>query len=74
MVIQPMGDRETYLVMNVYGPQRMDYKLILEDLMLTNKEMIAIILPFGGSDHWPVQLEVQGIGTPKNKPFRFENI
>lgn len=24
VVIQPVGDRETYLVMNVYGPHRMD--------------------------------------------------
>eukprot|EP00253_Pinus_taeda_P004077 PITA_04077 len=42
--------------------------------MLVDKEMIARILPFGGLDHWPVQLEVQGIGTPKKRPFRFENI
>eukprot|EP00253_Pinus_taeda_P002158 PITA_02158 len=42
--------------------------------MILNKEMIARILPFGGSDHFPVQLEVQGIGTPENRPFRFENI
>eukprot|EP00253_Pinus_taeda_P015016 PITA_15016 len=160
VVIQPVGDRETYLVTNVYGPHRMDDKLrfldslvelrdrhvgvpwiiggdfnmikslsnkkggtrtlskdsiafqtfidnmklvdtdmsnglftwnnkrggesqvaskldrfiISEDLMLNDKEMIARILPFGGSDHWPVQLEVQGIGTPKNRPLRFENI
>eukprot|EP00253_Pinus_taeda_P010316 PITA_10316 len=36
--------------------------------------MIARVLPFGGSDHWPIQLEVQGMGTPKNRPFIFENI
>eukprot|EP00253_Pinus_taeda_P031662 PITA_31662 len=48
--------------------------IISEDLMLNNKEMVASILPFGGSDHWLVQLEVKGIGTPKNNPFRFENI
>jgi len=53
---------------------KLDRFIISKDLMLTNKEMIARILPFGGSEHWPVQLEVQGIGTPKNKPFRFENI
>jgi len=27
MVIQPIGDRDTYLVTNVYGPQRMGDKL-----------------------------------------------
>eukprot|EP00253_Pinus_taeda_P003282 PITA_03282 len=159
VVIQHVGDREIYLVTNVYGPQRMDDKLrfidslmdlkaryadipwilsgdfnmikslsekkggtrniskdslafqnfmdsmklvdivssnglftwnnkrgeslvaskldefiISKDLMLNNKEMAASILPFGGSDHWPVQLEVKGIGTPRNRPFRFENI
>eukprot|EP00253_Pinus_taeda_P017644 PITA_17644 len=42
--------------------------------MLNNKEMAASILPFGGSDHWLVQLEVKGIGTPRNRPFRLENI
>jgi len=53
---------------------KLDRLIISEDLMLTNKEMIVRILPFGGSDHWPVQLEVLGIGTPRNRPFRFENI
>jgi len=53
---------------------KLDRFMISEDLMLTNKEMIARILTFGGSDHWPVQLEVQSIGTPRNRPFRFENI
>eukprot|EP00253_Pinus_taeda_P016024 PITA_16024 len=53
---------------------KLDRFLISEDLMLIGMDMTMIILPFGGSDHWPVQLEVQGIGTPKNKPFRFENI
>ena len=34
MVIQPVGDKETYLVTNVYGPQRMDDKLkFLDSLM-----------------------------------------
>ena len=27
MVIQPVGDRNTYLVTNVYGPQRLDDKI-----------------------------------------------
>eukprot|EP00253_Pinus_taeda_P004728 PITA_04728 len=52
----------------------LDKFIISEDLMLIDKEMIVRVLPFGGSDHWPVQLEVQGIGTPRNRPFRFENI
>lgn len=35
---------------------------------------MAQVLPFGGLDHWRIQLEIKGIGTPRNKPFRFENI
>eukprot|EP00253_Pinus_taeda_P030070 PITA_30070 len=158
VAIQPVGDKETCLLTNVYGPQRMDEKLkflnsledlrdrhaelpwilggdfnmikslskkkggtrikskdslafqtftdnmklvdivtsnglftwnnkrggesqvasnldrfmISKDLILIDKEMTARVLPFRGLD--PVQLEVQGIGTPRNKPFRFENI
>eukprot|EP00253_Pinus_taeda_P030821 PITA_30821 len=160
VVIQPVGDRQTFLVTNIYGPQRIDDKLrfldslvdlrdthadtpwimggdfnmikslsekkwgtralskdivafqtfsynmnlvdtnrntglftwnnkrggeshvaskldrfiISEDLMLIDKEVTTRFLPFGGLDHWPVQLEIKGIGTPRNKPFRFENI
>eukprot|EP00253_Pinus_taeda_P002831 PITA_02831 len=36
---------------------KLDKFIISEDLMLTDKEMIVRILPFGGSDHWPVQME-----------------
>jgi hypothetical protein len=32
----------------------------------------ATILPKSGSDHWPVQLWIDTIATPKFKPFRFE--
>lgn len=53
---------------------KLDRFIISEDLILIDKEIIARVLPFGGSDHWPVQLEVQVIGTPGNRPFRFENI
>ena len=42
--------------------------------MLTDKELTVRLLPFGGSDYWHVKMEVHGIGTPKNRPFRFENI
>jgi len=33
VVVQPMGDKEMYLVTNVYGPQRMDGKLKFLDSM-----------------------------------------
>ena len=34
MVIQPVGDRDTYLVTNVYGPQRLDDKLRFLDSLI----------------------------------------
>ena len=160
LVIQPLGDRETYMITNVYGPQKLEDKLklltspeelreryrdmpwilegdfnmiksltekkggtrtlgrdsisflnlinkmrlvdaetingtftwnnkrggasqvaskldrfmISEDLFLTCFDMLALILPLGGSDHWPVQLEATFMGTLRNIPFRFENV
>ena len=37
---------------------KLDRFMILEDLMLIDKEMVVRIRPFGGLDHWSVQLEV----------------
>ena len=37
---------------------KLDRFIISYDLMLIDKEMIAKLLPFGGSGHWTVQLEV----------------
>lgn len=37
---------------------KLDRFIISEDLMLNDKEMVARVLPFVGSDHYPVQLEV----------------
>ena len=48
---------------------KLDKFMISEDVMLNDKEISARILPFGGSDHWQVHLEVQSIGTPWNRPF-----
>ncbi len=48
--------------------------IISEDVTLTVLDMSAIILHFRGSDHWPIQLEDSFIGSPRNRPFRFENI
>eukprot|EP00253_Pinus_taeda_P013113 PITA_13113 len=53
---------------------KLDSFIISEDLLLTGLDMSALILPFRGSDHWPVQLEATFMGTPRNKPFRFENV
>lgn len=53
---------------------KLDKCLISEDLMFTNSEIVVSVLPFGGSDHWLIQLEIKGIDAPKKKPFIFENI
>jgi endonuclease/exonuclease/phosphatase family metal-dependent hydrolase len=48
---------------------RLDHFLISENLMLEGPLIEANILPKSGSDHWPVQLWVDTIATPKYKPF-----
>lgn len=53
---------------------KLDRFITLEYLILTGLDMSAMILPFGGSDHWPIQHEASCIRTPRNIPFRFENI
>jgi hypothetical protein len=40
--------------------------------MLEGPLIEANILPKLGSDHWPVQLWMDMIATPKLKPFHFE--
>jgi len=52
---------------------KLDRFIILEDLLLSGHNMNAWIIPFEGTDHWPVQLEASFIGTLRNIPFRFEN-
>ena len=52
---------------------KLDRFIISEELFLSSPTMTASILPFRGSDHWPVQLEASFMGTPKKKPFSFEN-
>eukprot|EP00253_Pinus_taeda_P031182 PITA_31182 len=53
---------------------KLDRFLISEDIMIADKEVIVRVLPFGGSDHWTIQLDIKGIGTPRSRPFKFENI
>ena len=33
---------------------KLDRFIILEDLLLTGLDLTALILPFGGSDHYPI--------------------
>ena len=42
--------------------------------MLINSEITTRIIFFGGSDHCPIQLKIKGLDSPRNRPFRFENI
>ena len=53
---------------------KLDRFMISEELMLIDKEIIARLLPFGGSNHWTIQLEIKGMVSPRNRPFRFKNI
>ena len=51
---------------------RLDRFLVSESLLLEGNIMSSEILPSGGSDHWPISLQVSISGTPKNRPFHFE--
>jgi hypothetical protein len=51
---------------------RLDRFLISESIIMQGLTLDYNILPWGGSDHWLVQLEAGFQTTPKNKPFRFE--
>lgn len=59
---------------NAQVASKLDRFLISKKLMLTNSKISMSFLPFGGTDHWLIQLEIKGIDAPKNRPFRFENI
>lgn len=49
IVIQPVADKETYLVTNVYGPQRMDDKLrLLNSLKSLRDRHVGIPWILGG--------------------------
>eukprot|EP00253_Pinus_taeda_P032686 PITA_32686 len=52
---------------------KLDRFLVSENLLLDGTVVESNILPSGGSDHWPISLMVEIPGTPRNKPFRFEN-
>jgi hypothetical protein len=51
---------------------RLDRFLVSESIILQGLALEGNILPWGGSDHWPVRLEENFQATPKNRPFRFE--
>lgn len=52
---------------------RLDRFLVNETILLEGITVDSDILPSGGSDQWPIITNAAILGTPRNKPFRFEN-
>lgn len=52
---------------------RLDRFLIAEAILLEGVTLESYIIPCGGSDHWPINLDAAILGTPKNRRFKFEN-
>ena len=65
MVIQPVGDKEIYLVTNVYGPQRLDGKLKLLDSLQDLRERYARIPWILGGDFNMIKSLSEKKGVPK---------
>jgi hypothetical protein len=45
---------------------------VAEELIESSLCMESLILPKGGSDHWPITLQIIADTIPALKPFRFE--
>jgi hypothetical protein len=57
---------------NQHQIMKIDRFLVSNSIILQGLNLDCNILPWGGSDHWPVQLEANFQTTPKNRPFKFE--
>ena len=51
---------------------RLDIFLISDNATHVGGEFTASILPFSGSDHWPIELQWNRPGNHLKRPFRFE--
>eukprot|EP00253_Pinus_taeda_P026358 PITA_26358 len=51
---------------------RLDRFIISESIILDDITINSNTLPSGVSNHWPISLDAAFLGTPRNKPFRFE--
>jgi len=51
---------------------RLDRFLISDNAVHIGGEFTASILPFSGSDHWPIALHWNRPGSSIRRPFRFE--
>ena len=75
MVIHPVGDRETYLITNVYGPQRSDDKLKLLDFLVELRDRHARVPWIMGGDFNMIKsLSKKKKKGNKNFKQRFYNI
>ncbi|XP_057842232.1 uncharacterized protein LOC131051668 [Cryptomeria japonica] len=54
--------------------EKLDRFFVLGNLINFPYTLDASILPFSGSDHFPIQLGIQGEVGPKRCPFKFENM
>ena len=51
---------------------RLDRFLVLESIMLNGGELKALVLPSAGSDHWPIKIEWENVGSNLRRRFHFE--
>jgi len=51
---------------------RLDRFLLSEPILMEGGELVALVLPTAGSDHWPISLEWRRPGENMRRPFRFE--
>jgi hypothetical protein len=50
----------------------LDLFLDLASLMLSDTNILTEILSYHGSDHWPIELNIDNKGNPLKIPFTFE--
>jgi hypothetical protein len=51
---------------------RLDTFPVSDSIIMQGLALDCNILPWGGSDHWSIQLEASFQTTTKNRPFKFE--
>jgi len=46
--------------------------VITKAILLEGVTVESDIIPCGGFDHWRITMDIAILGTPKNRPFKFE--
>ena len=59
---------------NDYIAEKLDRFFIVGDISSYNKDFQSSILPFAGSDHFPVCLEISEPSKPQRNPFKYEKM